>query len=117
MERHVLCAEEDEALPRISGHAVHLCHKVEVLRRLTCADGRGWPRRAGLYASDLLAGHSGGACHPTRGTAGQSPVMPRVGMAQDTCILLVATDYTVIVRRAEYGARCPYDLAPAASGL
>jgi hypothetical protein len=45
----------------IFGHAVDLCHKVEVLRRLTCADGHGWPRRAGPYASDLLAGHGSGA--------------------------------------------------------
>jgi hypothetical protein len=28
---------------------------------VTCADGQGWPRRARLYASDLLAGHGSGA--------------------------------------------------------
>ena len=28
---------------------------------MTCADGHGWPRQAGLYASDLLTGHGSGA--------------------------------------------------------
>ena len=35
------CAKEDEALPRIFGHAVDLCHKVEVPAAMTCADGHG----------------------------------------------------------------------------
>jgi hypothetical protein len=35
------CAKEDEALPRIFGHSVDLCRKVEVSAAVTCADGRG----------------------------------------------------------------------------
>ena len=49
------CAKEFEALSGMHGHAVHLCHKVEALRPVTCADGHGWQRQAGLYASDQLA--------------------------------------------------------------
>jgi hypothetical protein len=48
----VSCAKEVEALSGMSGHAVHLCHKVEALRPATCADGHGWQRQAGLNASD-----------------------------------------------------------------
>jgi hypothetical protein len=35
--------------------------KLRYSATVTCADGYGWPCRAGLYASDLLAGHSSGA--------------------------------------------------------
>jgi hypothetical protein len=35
------CAKEVEALPRIFGHAVDFCHKVEVPAAVTCADGHG----------------------------------------------------------------------------
>jgi hypothetical protein len=37
----VSCAKAVEALPRIFGHAVDLCHKVEVPAAVTCADGHG----------------------------------------------------------------------------
>ena len=55
------CATEVKALPGIFGHPVDLCHKVEAPATVSCVDGHGWPRRAGLYASDLLAGHDSGA--------------------------------------------------------
>jgi len=57
----VSCAKEVEALPRKLGHAVDLCTKLRYTATVTCADGHGWPRRARLHASDLLAGHGSGA--------------------------------------------------------
>jgi hypothetical protein len=35
--------------------------KLSYSTTVTCADGHGWPHPAGLYASDLLAGHGSGA--------------------------------------------------------
>jgi hypothetical protein len=51
---------------------------------VTCADGHGWPHPAGLYASDLLAGHgSAGLPSNFRHRRSGSVVGTSVGLAQD----------------------------------
>ena len=77
------CATEVEGLPRIFRHPVDLCHKVEAPAIVTCVDGHGWPRREGLYASDLLAGHADGAAIELETPQVRAGKVPQVGMAQD----------------------------------
>ena len=64
-----------------------LCHKVEVPATVTCVDGHGWPRRAGLYASDLLAGHGSGVAIELEALQVRTQKVPQVGMAQDIGIM------------------------------
>ena len=74
--------------------------KLRYSATVTCADGHGWLRTAGLCALHLLAGHGSGAATKLE-ARGQGLKVPQVGLAQGTSAVDVAGHAALGEVRAE----------------